>query len=245
MSTGPSATQELQLMSSVLDAKDKSDLLNRMMKAVKSCGFESFLIGLEVHQGDAPPVHHVTSAYPEKWQRIYVDRGYAMLDPTVAYCQRNTAPLIWNEAMFLEAGCMPLLEEAQTFGVSHGISASFHEPGGNKSMLSLARDQQIGKDQGEKDHLVAYSTVLSSCMHVMASRFIVPEVREESRPRLTRKELECLKWVAQGKTAWEIGQILNVAEPTVVFHLKNVMRKLNVVNRHQAMVVAMRMGYIE
>lgn len=50
---------------------------------------------------------------------------------------------------------------------------------------------------------------------------------------LTKRELECLHWVAQGKTSWEIGQILGISERTVNFHIGNSIEKTGCVNRQQ------------
>jgi DNA-binding CsgD family transcriptional regulator len=51
---------------------------------------------------------------------------------------------------------------------------------------------------------------------------------------LTSREREMLHWMAQGKGCWETGLIVGISERTVKFHLQNIYRKLNVVNRAQA-----------
>lgn len=51
---------------------------------------------------------------------------------------------------------------------------------------------------------------------------------------LSRREIQVLHWVKNGKTNLEIGQILGISPPTVKNHLQKVMRKLNVSNRAQA-----------
>jgi len=62
--------------------------------------------------------------------------------------------------------------------------------------------------------------------------------------RLTSKERDVIKWVIEGKTAWEIGKILCVSERTVKFHLTNVYEKLKVSNRAQAVAKVSRLGLI-
>ena len=51
---------------------------------------------------------------------------------------------------------------------------------------------------------------------------------------LSKREIQVLHWVKNGKTNMEIGQILGISPPTVKNHLQKVMRKLNVNNRAQA-----------
>lgn len=54
--------------------------------------------------------------------------------------------------------------------------------------------------------------------------------------KLTKREFECLHWVVQGKTSWEIGHILGISERTVNFHIGNCMDKSGCVNRRQLVV---------
>ncbi|MDH2348801.1 helix-turn-helix transcriptional regulator [Bradyrhizobium sp. SSUT77] len=61
---------------------------------------------------------------------------------------------------------------------------------------------------------------------------------------LSAREKECLRWVEEGKSSWEIGVILKVSDNTVNFHLKNAMRKLGVTSRIQCVIKARRLGLI-
>ncbi|MET4323479.1 DNA-binding CsgD family transcriptional regulator [Bradyrhizobium sp. JR4.1] len=61
---------------------------------------------------------------------------------------------------------------------------------------------------------------------------------------LSAREKQCLLWVEEGKSSWEIGMILRVSENTVNFHLKNAMRKLEVTTRIQCAIKARRLKLI-
>ena len=61
---------------------------------------------------------------------------------------------------------------------------------------------------------------------------------------LTKRELECLSWVGEGKTSWEVSRILDISERTVVFHLQNAAMKLKAKNRMQAVARAVYLGFI-
>jgi len=62
---------------------------------------------------------------------------------------------------------------------------------------------------------------------------------------LSKRERECLLWIADGKTSAETAKILNIAEATVTFHLQNVTKKLGASNRVQAVVKAISSGLIQ
>jgi DNA-binding CsgD family transcriptional regulator len=57
---------------------------------------------------------------------------------------------------------------------------------------------------------------------------------------LTARERQVLTWVARGKSAWEIGEILQIAKRTVDEHVQRATRKLGAANRTQATAIAIR-----
>lgn len=69
--------------------------------------------------------------------------------------------------------------------------------------------------------------------------------RDGDQLELTRREVECLSWAANGKSEWEISQILGISEHTSEKHLLNAKTKLGTVNRVHAVAEAIRRGYIK
>jgi NarL family two-component system response regulator LiaR len=61
---------------------------------------------------------------------------------------------------------------------------------------------------------------------------------------LTDRELEVLRLMAKGKSNKEIAKELYITESTVRFHVKNVLSKLGVRSRTEAVVEGMRRGLI-
>jgi len=68
--------------------------------------------------------------------------------------------------------------------------------------------------------------------------------RRAPAPQLSARELECLKWTAEGKTSAGIGDKICVSSATVNYHLNNAIKKLGASNRHHAAILAMRKGLI-
>ena len=62
---------------------------------------------------------------------------------------------------------------------------------------------------------------------------------------LTPREIDCLRWAANGKTDGEIAEILSIARWTVVTYLQNAKIKLNCSNRTSAVATALSLGLIE
>ncbi|RTL52462.1 MAG: transcriptional regulator EpsA [Rhodocyclaceae bacterium] len=63
------------------------------------------------------------------------------------------------------------------------------------------------------------------------------------RSGLTARECEILKWVGNGKTNYEIGMILDISAFTVKNHLQRIFRKLDVINRAQAISKIQEIGH--
>lgn len=66
----------------------------------------------------------------------------------------------------------------------------------------------------------------------------------QGNKKLTKRESEVLQWLQVGKTNWEISSILEVSPLTVKNHVQNILRKLEVDSRSQAVVKATKMGLI-
>lgn len=67
----------------------------------------------------------------------------------------------------------------------------------------------------------------------------------DDAPKLSARELDCLNWIARGKTNWETAVILEISENTVRHHLKNTFRKLGTHARADAIRRAIEMGLIK
>jgi DNA-binding CsgD family transcriptional regulator len=61
---------------------------------------------------------------------------------------------------------------------------------------------------------------------------------------LSEREREVLRWTSEGKSSWDISMILNISERTVKFHIMNIKKKLDAVNRAHAVAKALRMKII-
>lgn len=70
--------------------------------------------------------------------------------------------------------------------------------------------------------------------------------REEISPtdHLTDREVDVLKLIAQGLSDNDIADQLSVSKATVRYHISNILAKLNLENRTQAALYAIREGYV-
>jgi DNA-binding CsgD family transcriptional regulator len=62
---------------------------------------------------------------------------------------------------------------------------------------------------------------------------------------ITERQLECLAWVGEGKSANDIGGILGISRRTVEGHILKICTHLGVKTRVQALLKARDLGLIE
>ena len=82
-------------------------------------------------------------------------------------------------------------------------------------------------------------TFIATYVQIMGSTQALPPAS-----RLSKREVECLRWAAIGKTDLEISMIMSRSRATVRFHILNAATKLNAVNRSQTVFKASQLGYI-
>jgi DNA-binding NarL/FixJ family response regulator len=80
-------------------------------------------------------------------------------------------------------------------------------------------------------------------------QYIPPEIASRMSERvvsqLTPRELEVLRLVAKGLSNKEIGSALHVVEGTIKIHLTNILARLGVSDRTQAILAAVKRGIIQ
>lgn len=206
-----------------------------------ACEYEHFIYGASIPTSLVNPQVVIISGYPEAWRQHYETQGFQQHDPTVHHCARSVTPLVWSDLKLAELppASARVMRDARDFQLSSGISCPVQSAGGEFGMLSVARG---GAGEGTA-YPLAELHLLTAHFHE-ALRRVVRIVELPTCLSLSSREKECLLWSSEGKTSWEISQILGIAERTVIFHLQNASDKLQVVNRQHAIARAISLGLI-
>lgn len=207
----------------------------------RALGFSFCTFGLRMPLPITQPRTIYYSNYPAAWQARYNEARFIDVDPTVRHGMRSSTPLVWSDALF--ADVPQLWAEAQSHGIRHGWAQSRRDPEGIFSMLVLARtDPPI--DAAE---LAAKEQRMQWLVHKAHASMKAVCNDRSMRPRsvgLSRREMEVLRWTAEGKTASEIATILDLSERTVNFHVNRAVTKLDANNKTNAAVRASLLGLI-
>jgi DNA-binding CsgD family transcriptional regulator len=177
--------------------------------------------------------------------------GLALNSPIPMACRYESEPF-WINAegihtrhpnLFLDAIDLSRFEKR---ALTHAaIVVPVHLPFGQIGAVSYNPLLESETDLTDKykrfsDELAIYArTFIRSYVNVSDRTPLLP-----AKSKLSKREVECLKWAALGKTDYEISLIIDRSRATVRFHIHNSTQKLDAVNKSQAVYKASQLGYL-
>ena len=118
--------------------------------------------------------------------------------------------------------------------------------------VDIGANGYILKDSGSSELKQAINVIMSgesyiqpSLLPALNSRLINRDVDQDKLQTLTKRELGILTQVAGGMFNKEIAVNLNISERTVKNHISNIFRKIDVLDRTQAAVFAIRNNIVK
>jgi LuxR family quorum-sensing system transcriptional regulator CciR len=175
----------------------------------------------------------------------------ALDSPLPTACRYESEPFWCNAAGFHTTTPNPLLKALDLTDFEErsltpaAIVVPVHLPFGHIGAASF-----VPQDRSRLD-LSAEFAACGDLLGVLIRTFVAGYVRVMCDPErlpvgagLSRREVQCLRWAAIGKTDSEIGMIMSRTRATIRFHLHRAAVKLEAVNRSQTIFKAAQLGYI-
>lgn len=179
---------------------------------------------------DGRPLAETTFRWVDPNLRYWEDHGFALRAAFIHAARACSEPFYFaggrfgswrpNRALDAVAAERPI----ETYGVGAAIVAPAYLPGGVIGAVVWATpDASFEIERAFAEH--------AADLHLLALKFVATygdavSGSDETPARLTRREIQCLKWAAAGKTDAEIGELVAISLPTVRFHVTNAARKL-------------------
>jgi DNA-binding CsgD family transcriptional regulator len=198
---------------------------------------------------DGRPLAETVFRWLDPDLKYWEDRGFALKAAFVHAARSSAEPFYFQAGAFATWRPSRAIEAINaegpiaTFGVAGAIIAPAYLPGGVIGAVVWASEDPAVD-------VAAVFAARAEALHALALKFVAAYAdavaRDDVAPvaRLTRREIQCLKWAAAGKTDAEIGQIMRISLPTVRFHINNAGRKLAAPGRSQAIRRAAVLGYV-
>jgi len=227
---------------------DVRTIEGELLAVSRRFGFKA--VGIAIVRSDAlVPVFN--TGWPENWYGRYVEQHYERVDPIIRRVRNSVRPFLWRD-VYPDAAARKrvraLFDDSKQIGLPDGLAIPVHLPASWAGFINFASDR-VEIEETTKDllHLVSLYA-LGRIVELNPGDYgMAPAAGAAGggrRERLTPREIECLRWAADGKTSWEIAQILEISQHTADWYLTSAARKLKVVNRIQAVAEAFRRGII-
>lgn len=223
------------------DCQSMHALSSLLAIAAQELGFHYFAL-LHHSSLDTPPASYVRlDNYPLEWVDELVRHGLVEHDPVHLACRRSNFAFEWadlGELISLRPRQIAILERSHHFGIGDGLTVPVNVPGEPSGSCSFATTLGARLPQQRIDS--AYSVGSHA---FKAARRLAGLPHSAKNPQLSRREVQCVRLMAAGKTDWEIAAILGISIETVKRHVTRARLAYDVVTRTQLVVLAVRDGW--
>lgn len=189
--------------------------------------------------------YHILDFSVELFQK-YIKGRYYERSSVFQDLFTNWLPQHWKTSWdrdTLGKGRLPM-QLVKSYGYLDGwTSAIYHESHSAMSAFIFA-GKKVEKDQRTVAILSCLSPHFAESLRGIHNSSFIKQ-KAINHLKVTKREVEVLKWLEQGKSTWDVSVILNRSERVIKYHVTNLMEKLSAQNRTHAVAIAIRKGLID
>jgi DNA-binding CsgD family transcriptional regulator len=240
------------LLELVEAARAGGDLVPAVLAIIRKLGFDGFFYATasyHLRPNNDERIYYFTTLSRE-WVIRYDQRAYVECDPRVLYSFESALPLVWDQAS--ERGKNPktdaFLRDAAAHGVGSGVAFPVYAGYPARTLVSLSHSTPV-IDDARRMQIAANLgniVILGQCFHEVFVKGVIEKglaPHFEGTP-LSPRERQCLQMAAHGMTGADIAFKLGITERGVTYHFANIVSKLGVLNRHEAIAKGIAQGLI-
>nr|WP_254908102.1 autoinducer binding domain-containing protein [Sphingobium sp. GW456-12-10-14-TSB1] len=210
---------------------------------VRQVGFRWFALLHNVDLVQRSKKAIMLTTYPVRWLDEIIETRLYLDDPIHAACAKTSSGLTWDR---IDEFIVPSPHQVSILkkGSAHGLRTGFTMP---------IRMQ----DEPEAVFTIARSTdAVATTEDVLTARLVGTVAFDQARAilgdegivyqpvSLSPRQIDCIALVAQGKSDWEISQILSLGRDTVHEYVEGARRRYGVRRRTQLVLRAVRDGHL-
>jgi LuxR family quorum-sensing transcriptional regulator LasR len=248
----PASVTVPQALAPIVDAIRKGGSLTEpICRIARSMGYTTFVYGVGTGKhlkGDER--FYVWSTAPREWVAEYDQCSYVEIDPRVTHAWTVLPPpLIWDASVGdADPKVAAFLERAAKHGIGSGVAIYLHDYS-TKVLVALSQPQRriSARRRAQMSARMGDAMALASIFHLIFMKEVVTKGMaplQQGSP-LSPRERQCLQLAAHGMTSIDIGEKLGITERTANFHFSNIISKLGVLNRNEAIAKGVGHGLIQ
>jgi DNA-binding CsgD family transcriptional regulator len=198
----------------------------------KMVSFDSFLYAYGTSQKEL--LYSVNVDYPQDYLDIYFEKQYEHIDPVLTVFLQECKIINWHDVDRVY-DCRPegiVNRDAQEFGLLDGYAYGCFDE------RTIGTYWFSGRYIERSNRSRAIIELIVRCLADPLEELYKTSNQYAPKAILSKKEIEVLSWIKEGKSSWDISMILRISERTVNFHVNNIVTKLNAKNRTHAVAIA-------
>jgi DNA-binding CsgD family transcriptional regulator len=198
-----------------------------------------------IHIDTGPGHFALQTTLPDAWVARYQERGYAGIDPFLSHCCVTFRPISTGIAYAdrhqgLSAAQMALIDEASTFGINAGFSSTIRLKG-DLGLAGWNIGSSLTRQEVDALRLHSEDRLRLAARHAHDA---LDRARRQTSARLAPREVQCLRFLAQGYRTKDIARVLDLSSAAIELYLRNARRKLGAATREQAIAIATAQGIV-
>lgn len=232
-----------RLIQATIDKKGGLDIVAEFIDAIglNFFSYETYSVNCRDERG------LVLNNLPARYCENYNANAQFEFDPMVASFRSNPLPFrIGSRAEInqLTGREAYLFHEARGFGIGEALCVPLRTSSDRCAMFGIANSDDLGVtvDPGTRIYNAVYAFAPLVDAYWCVTRR--PDGANPKPIHLSDLEKKCLRWTRDGKTVWEISQIIGRSQWTVQQSLRRAMNRLDVVNKVQAVAIATHLDLI-
>lgn len=173
------------------------------------------------------------------------DEQWIRADPSIGQIRNAFAPFAWStrSGQDVTPQQRAWLDGERSRGIDAGLTIPVQDSEGCPAYLNL-----FGIDEAAVRDLIdarAAELAFTAAQFHARAKALVPVAHWVGHgPKLSNREIECLRLAAFGQNVNESGQTLGISGRTVEFHLRNALDKLGAPTKIRAVVLAFGTGIV-
>lgn len=217
---------------------DDRDLRSLLEQATRELGFRYFALLHHASLTSPRPGLIRIDTYPPGWEEELAAHGLVGADPVHQACARTNIGFAWFELpglVAIGAKGREIFERSRHFGIGEGFTVPVNVPGEPAGSCSFAVSAGAAVPS---ERLLSAEQIGAHAFR--AARRIHDYPASARCPHLSRRERQCVRLLAAGKTDWEIAAILGISVETAHQYVKRARTAYDVVSRAQLVACVLR-----
>jgi DNA-binding CsgD family transcriptional regulator len=196
---------------------------------------------------DVNPKVTVYSDVAAEYQEKSSDPEAIARDPVMMRIKRSHLPITYDQKFYVANGAADLWEEQAPFGYKTGIVLALHLPNNRHFAIGVDREEELPADPTALAPAISELHLLAVQAHAVAHRLAGTDhagLATDVTPRLTRTEVDALRWTREGRCLDELSGLLKMPLSSTRAELRSARFKLQANTNHEAVLRATTAGLI-